>query len=670
MAWHGRLRAPALQPGSRLNRRTILLLALLVTVASAGGWYWQQREPAEAPPGAAIVAAEMPAQPAHPRISDAAGILAPFGPRLGRMADDFESDLGIDVHVVTIAEPGKIESQSERIFRERGVGAKAATSGLLLLLNSRTREARIEVGYALEGGLTDLHMGRIARDQLAPYVSYASAGMATMDVLHYLRDQAFVAAALGNIELGEAYRTRPAYADYERFVSGGAGAKTALADVPTDTDFKRAVPPERRARYAPSDDVKESVAAFMRASADLVGDPSLVLFTEGSRRMRAQYPLAPFEVLKRLERIDASMPLEYRVEGDYAVATSSKPATGFVPVLLRRDEGLWRVDLVETWKNLFFDPDGNYFLRNSNTPYRFGLGEFGKGRWYDIDPLPLGGRTIAETLEGLEGASDVLAILARAEIHFRNAFVFAPALADYEKAVAAAPDDPYVLQTFADRALYLGFPELAIPALTKAGPGFELTLAEAYNDLGEPEAANLWVTRALEEDPYNLHALNWREHLASRHGTVQEREIAQAEVALVRANPRRLVNPVWLTFDPEWPGFHPETTVQSGGVTVHDRSQFRVTMTNHSRRPVVIESVKLTSRGTARASGLGDVKDYWDYPSGDHQLAPGESVSFDKLWGFTVDTGHEHVRYVFRTCWHGVGETGRQCRTQWVDVLP
>ena len=39
-------------------------------------------------------------------------------------------------------------------------------------------------------------MGRIARDQLAPYVSYASAGMAAMDVLHYLREQSYLAAAL------------------------------------------------------------------------------------------------------------------------------------------------------------------------------------------------------------------------------------------------------------------------------------------------------------------------------------------------------------------------------------------------------------------------------------------------------------------------------------------
>jgi hypothetical protein len=41
-----------------------------------------------------------------------------------------------------------------------------------------------------------------------------------------------------------------------------------------------------------------------------------------------------------------------------------------------------------------------------------------------------------------------------------------------------------------------------------------------------------------------------------------------------------------------------------------------------------------------------------------------------KVWGFTVDTGHEHVRYVFRTCWRDVGGPLRQCRTQWVDVLP
>jgi len=654
-----------------MTRRTIALLLVLVFVAAVAAWY-------RLAPLRAVVFAKPPGEtsayslePSHARVDDAARILAPFGTRLGRMADDFKKDLGIDLHVVTLEASGStIEDHSEQDFRERKIGTNAPTGGMLILLNPALRAARIEVGYSLEGGLTDLHMGRIARDQLAPYASYASAGMAVMDVLHYLRDQVYLAAALGNIQFGEDFRRRPRFVEIERFVSGGAGAKTTLSSLPIDADLKRPVPAARRRRYAPSADVKESVAAFMRATADLAGDPSLELFTEGSRLMRKQYPLAPFEELQRAERFDHSMPLEYRVNGDYAVATSLRPVTGFVPILLHRQDGLWRVDLVETWKNLFFDKGGNYFLRNSNMPYSFGLEQFGKGRHFDVAPLPLGGRAIEAEFARLKGQDDVLSKLWRAELWMRNVFVFPTALAAYEEAVRAAPADPLVLQTLADRAMYLGFPELAIPALENAGPGFELTLAEAWHDHGEPQQANLWVTRALEEDPYNLQALNWRKYIAGRHGTAAEARLAEAEVALVAANPRRLVNPVWLRFDPEVPQFHPRTTVKSDGVTVHDHSRFRVTMTNTSRRAVVIENVKLSSRGTAEASGLGDVKDYWTYPTGERILPPGESVSFDKLWGFTVDTGHEHVRYTFRTCWHGVGETVRQCRVQSVDVLP
>ena len=654
-----------------MTRRSIALLIVLLLVAAAAAWH--RLAPLHSvisakPPAEALA---YPLEPSHARIHDAARILAPFGSRLGRMADDFNKDLGIDVHVVTQGVSGStIEEQSEQVFRERAIGVNAATGGVLILLNPALRTARIEVGYSLEGGLTDLHMGRIARDQLAPYVSYASAGMAVMDVLHYLRDQVYLSAALGNIQLGEAFQRQPKFIEIERFLSGGAGAKTALSSLPIDSDLKRRVPPARRKHYAPADDVRESVAAFLRATADLAGDPSLELFTEGSRVMRTHYPLAPFEELQRVERVSASMPLEYRVDGDYAVATSRRPVTGFVPILLHREDGLWRVDLVETWKNLFFDQDGNYLLRNSNTPYAFGLEQFGSGRHFDVAPLPLGGHNIAGELAGLASRADVLSKLWRAEIWLRNVFVFPTALAAYEEAVRAAPADPLVLQTLADRAMYLGFPELAISALDNAGPGFELTLAEAWHDLGDGKQANFWVRRALEDDRYNLHALNWRKFLAEIHGTPQEVELAEAEVALVRANPRRLVNPVRLRFDPQVPQFNPRTTVESDGVTVHDHSRFSVTMTNTSRRAVVIESVKLSSHGTAAASGLGDVRDYWTYPTGERILAPGESASFDKLWGFTVDTGHEHVRYTFRTCWHGVGETVRQCRVQWVDVLP
>jgi tetratricopeptide (TPR) repeat protein len=611
------------------------------------------------------------AQALHARVDDEARILAPFGTKLGRMADSFYDDLGIDIHIVTRTDAASsIESQADQVFQQRKIGAGAPTGGLLVILNPELASARIEVGYSLEGALTDLHMGRIARDQLAPYTSYGAAGMAVMDVLHYLRDHVYLSAALGNLTLQENFRNRPAYLEFERFTSGGAGARTALSALPMDADLKRTVPTGMRVRYAPSSKLEESVAAFLRATADLAGDPTLELFTEGSRLMRAHYPLARFEELQRFERIDASMPLDFLQRGDYAVATSRRPVTGFVPILLHREQGLWRIDMVETWKNLFFDSSGNYILRNSNTPYAFGLTQFGSGRHYDIAPIPLGTSSIAGALAELERRQDAVSALRRAEIWLRNGFVFPRALSSYEEALRAAPKDPLVLQTLGDRALYLGFPELAIPALEKIGRGVELSLAEAYNDLGDPQAARHWVSRALEEDAYDLYALRWQKFLAERDGRTDEARRSDETIAMLSADPKRSASPVVLSFNPPVPRFEPDTTIDVNGTEVFDHSHFGVTMRNTSNRSVEIESVMLTSMGTAAASGLGDIRSYWRFPAGQDRLLAGESVAFNRAWGFTVNTGHQHVRYVFRTCWHGVGTTVRQYRTQWVDTMP
>jgi hypothetical protein len=64
----------------------------------------------------------------------------------------------------------------------------------------------------------------------------------------------------------------------------------------------------------------------------------------------------------------------------------------------------------------------------------------------------------------------------------------------------------------------------------------------------------------------------------------------------------------------------------------------------------------LLTMGTHDMSGLGDIKDYWNYPSGPHRLQPGESAVLDRVW-------------VFDVCWKGDGEP-RQCRATGVDVFP
>jgi hypothetical protein len=162
------------------------------------------------------------------------------------------------------------------------------------------------------------------------------------------------------------------------------------------------------------------------------------------------------------------------------------------------------------------------------------------------------------------------------------------------------------------------------------------------------------------------------EHLAERRQDEGALERARTESARVNKLPGQPFRPVILHFNPKTPRFEPETTVNIGGTTVYDHSHFGVTIQNTSAREVEIESVRLASVGTARESGLGDIKNYWTYKSGKNRLRGGEYLYFYKDWGFVVDTGHRHVRYVFHTCWHGVDDLRRvrQCRTQWVDSLP
>lgn len=660
-----------------MTRRALVLFALLAVLVGAA-LYLRRADFASAgtptshssAPIANLSQTSTVKDAEHARIDDDAEILAPFVPRLSRMADEFHTDLGIDLRVITTTSTdGSIEAQANALFESHQIGRDAPVGGLLIVLNPRLGSARIEVGYTLEGALTDQHMGRLARDQLAPYVSYSAAGMAVMDVMHYLRDHVMLSVALDRLSMPANLKTAKAYLDFEKYVSGGAGAKARLSALPIDADHKKVIAESQRPRYAPSTKPMESVESYLRATSDLAGDPTLELFTEGSRLQRKHYPFAPFEELRRLERIELSKPLKLLVQGDYAVVTSERPAQGFVPVLLRREQGVWQIDLVETWKNLFFDENGNYFLRNSNTPYQFGLQQFGSGRAFDIAAVPLRDVSIDRWIEALDG-DDALLAFWRAEIWLRNAFVFPESLLAYESARRAAPNDPLILETFGERARYLGFPELAIPALETIGAGVEMSIADAFLEMRDFKGARRWIDRALAENPYDTYALRWQAHVARREGDEAEERRVQARIAALEADPEQAYGQVMLSFNPERPRFEPDSTILVGGTKVFDHSKFGVTIQNTSGRPVEIESVNLTSMGTAAASGLGDIKDYWRYPRGGYRLDAREHVYFDKQWGFVVDTGHRHVRYVFHTCWHGIGTTVRQCRTQWVDTMP
>ncbi len=81
-----------------------------------------------------------------------------------------QSDTGSEVAVATIESLNgdSIEQVAGEIFQQWGIGKKKEDNGLLLLIAKNDRKARFEVGYGLEGVLTDVGTSRIQREILVP----------------------------------------------------------------------------------------------------------------------------------------------------------------------------------------------------------------------------------------------------------------------------------------------------------------------------------------------------------------------------------------------------------------------------------------------------------------------------------------------------------------------
>ena len=78
---------------------------------------------------------------------------------------------GAQIVVVTVnnLEEKSIEEYSTELFRSYGIGSKDKNNGVLLILSIEDRKTRIEVGYGLEGRLTDGKTGRILDEYAVPY---------------------------------------------------------------------------------------------------------------------------------------------------------------------------------------------------------------------------------------------------------------------------------------------------------------------------------------------------------------------------------------------------------------------------------------------------------------------------------------------------------------------
>jgi uncharacterized protein len=115
--------------------------------------------------------AQAPVPALSGRVVDGAGLLSPHAlERLEGLLEAHEQATTDQVVVLTIdtLEGESVESVANRIFRAWGLGRAGRDNGVLLLIAHADRELRIEVGYGLEGALTDAQAGRVIRNVIVP----------------------------------------------------------------------------------------------------------------------------------------------------------------------------------------------------------------------------------------------------------------------------------------------------------------------------------------------------------------------------------------------------------------------------------------------------------------------------------------------------------------------
>ena len=105
------------------------------------------------------------------RINDYAGMLSPVTTQnLESVLTEFENTDSTQIVVLTIPslEGESLEEYSIRVAETWEIGQKGHDNGAILLIAKADRQLRIEVGYGLEGRLTDATAGRIIRTIIVP----------------------------------------------------------------------------------------------------------------------------------------------------------------------------------------------------------------------------------------------------------------------------------------------------------------------------------------------------------------------------------------------------------------------------------------------------------------------------------------------------------------------
>ena len=288
-----------------------------------------------------------------PLVDDRAGLLAPK--RVGRLTayhDHLLRDLDIHFHLTILDEsPGDLDQAAVELFEKLRLGEPTGGArGVLLLVDPRGGQVRLEIGYDLEGIFPDGFVGYVEREQLTPFFAagrVADGIEATVELL--------VGRALGEVP-----------ADYRGAVklehlSGGGGARSVVA-IGSGSEAKGFV--EDRGRFVAQPTPRQTLERYLEVLREQVKDPQLSLYTPETRVFFAKWLVTDAQQENERKGLEKNLPeSEERIAGDLAVLRFPVDNRQAAPYLFRQSADGWQLDMAAMSRLIGFNHKNQWFFR-------------------------------------------------------------------------------------------------------------------------------------------------------------------------------------------------------------------------------------------------------------------------------------------------------------------
>ena len=279
--------------------------------------------------------------------------------------------------VILDQEVTDLDQNSLALFERYRVGAKTVGArGLLLVVDPYTEQARVEVGYDLEGIFPDGFIAGLEYDQMLPFFQMGRVGQGVEALTELLVARLMTRGA-----------AEPEVTTATSHLSGGAGARISTSG-PVPQTVPAAV-----GIYLPQSTPLASLKVYRQVLLEGNKSPELEIYSSDTQQFLRNWLVTDAQqqsALRQLDKVIGSA--EELVEGRRAVIRFPVADRQASPYYLLQSGQGWLLDFAEMSRAIGFNHRNQWHFRNLQHQYMFAFADwrFDKQGFPHVRPQPAG----------------------------------------------------------------------------------------------------------------------------------------------------------------------------------------------------------------------------------------------------------------------------------------